>query len=132
MRVRPAAPDSAVAEMQGLEGAFSFAEKLLQKIWLRGDFDRSAAVTTDGQRVRIIHPGKWNLLGGPDFTGARLRLGEAAGRDLVGDVEVHLRAADWDAHGHARDPAYDGVVLHVVLFPPTQPHATRGAGLPRS
>ena len=38
MRVRPAAPDSAVAEMQGLEGAFSFAEKLLQKIWLRGDY----------------------------------------------------------------------------------------------
>lgn len=128
MRVRPAAFVSAVAEMQGLDGAFSFAEKLLQKIWLRGDFDRSAAVTTDGRRVRILHPGKWNLLGGPDFTGARLRLGDAADRDLVGDVEVHLRAADWDAHGHARDPAYDGVVLHVVLFPPTQPHATRGAG----
>ena len=128
MRVRPAAFVSAVAEMQGLDGAFSFAEKLLQKIWLRGDFDRSAAVTVDGRRVHIAHPGKWNLLGGPDFTGARLRLGDAADRDLVGDVEVHLRAADWDAHGHARDPAYDGVVLHVVLFPPTQPHATLGAG----
>ena len=25
-----------------------------------------------------------------------------------------MRAADWDAHGHVRDRAYDDVVLHVV------------------
>jgi hypothetical protein len=119
-------PESAgtVAEIQGLYGAFSFPEKLLQKIWLRGEFDRARAITVDGRAVRVLHPGKWNLLGGPDFRGARLGIGE---REVSGDVEVHLRAADWDAHGHARDRAYDNVVLHVVLFSPEGAHTTRGA-----
>lgn len=121
------APPQAVAEMQGLYGAFSFPEKLLQKIWLRGDFDRAAAVTGDGRRLRVLHPGKWNLLGGPDFTAARLRFGDDDAREVTGDVEVHLHAADWHAHRHAEDPAYDRVVLHVVLFPPEPGHATRGA-----
>src|SRR5438094_10651668 len=113
-----------LAEIQGLYGAFSFPEKLLQKIWLRGDFNRAAAVTADGRHVRVIHPGKWNLLGGPDFRGAGLAVGEE--RETVGDIEVHLHAGDWDAHGHARDHAYDGVVLHVVLFFPEAGQITRG------
>ncbi len=119
------APAPAVAEMQGLYGPFSFPEKLLQKIWLRGDFERAAAVTTDGRQVRVIHPGKWNLLGGPDFRGARLRLGD--GPEITGDIELHLRAADWVAHAHAQDRNYDGVVLHVVLFPPEAGYVTRAA-----
>ncbi|MBL9198871.1 MAG: DUF2851 family protein [Opitutaceae bacterium] len=125
MRDAPQTP-LAVAEIQGLYGPFSFPERLLQKIWLRGDFDRGAARTVDGRAVTIVHPGKWNLLGGPDFRGARLRLGEGA--ECSGDVELHLRSADWNAHRHADDSAYDGVVLHVVLFPPERDHVTRGAG----
>ena len=42
---------------------------------------------------------------------------------VTGDVEVHFHSADWRAHGHAADRAYDHVALHVVLFPP-------GAGEP--
>lgn len=125
MRDTPQAPQ-AVAEIQGLYGPFAFPERLLQKIWLRGDFDRAAARTVDGRAVAIIQPGKWNLLGGPDFRGARLRVGEGA--EFTGDVELHLHAADWEAHGHAKDPAYDGVVLHVVLFPPERDRVTHGAG----
>lgn len=117
-----------VAEMQGLAGPFSFPERLLQKIWLRRDFDGEGAVTTDGRRLQIVDPGKWNLLGGPDFRGARLRFDRPKGADVCGDVEVHLHARDWDAHGHARDPAYDRVVLHVVLFPPPAGQRTLGAG----
>jgi hypothetical protein len=115
-----------VAEIQGLYGAFSFPEKLLQKIWLRGNFDRVRATTTAGRRVRVLHPGKWNLLGGPDFRGARLQFDD--GPVVTGDVELHLRASDWDAHRHRGDPAYNDVVLHVVLFPPEAGRMTRGAG----
>ncbi len=119
-------PVPAVAEIQGLYGPFTFSEKLLQMIWLRGDFASAGAETLDGRHVTITHAGKWNLLGGPDFKGARLRFG--AGPEITGDVELHLRATDWAAHAHARDKAYDGVVLHVVLFPPERGHITRGVG----
>ncbi|MDO8542740.1 MAG: DUF2851 family protein [Opitutaceae bacterium] len=119
-------PAAALAEIQGLYGVFSFPEKLLQKIWVRGDFNRAAASTTTGRRIRIVHPGKWNLLGGPDFLNARLRFDD--GGEIIGDVEAHLRASDWDSHGHALDPAYDRVRLHVVLFPPEPGRITRGGG----
>jgi Protein of unknown function (DUF2851) len=113
-----------VAEIQGLYGPFIFTERLLQKIWLRGEFDSSRATAEDGRPVRVLRAGRWNLLGGPDFRHARLRLG---GEDLTGDVELHLHAGDWAAHAHASDPAYDQVVLHVVLFPPAPGEQARRA-----
>jgi hypothetical protein len=117
--------DSAVAELQGLDGAFSFAERLLQRIWGRGDFDRGRAATVAAERVVIHSPGRWNRLGGPDFLGARLEIG---GRAVVGDIEIHLRAADWHAHHHIDDPKYRDVVLHVVLFPPAVADTPRADG----
>lgn len=119
------APESAgaVEEVQGLYGSYTFSEKLLQKIWLRGNFDRGSLATNDGQRVELRYRGKWNLLGGPDFKQARLSFD--AGREIVGDIELHLSAEGWAEHGHASDPAYDGVVLHVVLFPPPPGHRTQ-------
>ena len=116
-----------VAEMQGLYGPFTIAERVVQKIWLRGDFDHCRAVLTDGRKLEIRSAGAWNLLGGPDFRGADLAID---GQALSGDVEVHFHAADWRAHGHAEDPAYDKVALHVVLFPPGtgEPAARRDDG----
>lgn len=107
--------EMAVAEINGLYGPFTFSERLLQKIWLRGEFDAARATTEDGLPLQILHPGRWNLLGGPDFCHARLRFG---GVELEGDVELHLYAEDWAAHAHAVNGAYSRVVLHVVLFPP--------------
>lgn len=104
-----------VAEFQGLYGSYHVSELLLQKIWLRGGFDQTRARTTAGERIQILHPGSWNRVSGPDFRGARLRIGE---REVTGDVEVHFHASAWAQHGHDRDPAYGQVVLHVVLFPP--------------
>lgn len=115
-----------VAELQGLYGPFAFPERLLQKLWFNGEFDRAKAVTLDGRRVAVRKAGRWNLLGGPDFRGAHLQFGD--GPEIIGDVELHLHAEDWAAHGHARDAAYDEVVLHVVLFPPPAGHVTQGAG----
>jgi hypothetical protein len=105
----------AVSDVQGLEGVFQFPERLLQKVWHRREWEESAARTEDGRALSLQHPGRWNRLGGPDFRDASLRLD---GVGIIGDIEVHLHAADWRAHGHAEDRAYDRVVLHVVLFPP--------------
>lgn len=113
-RHSPAPNSNSVAELQGLYGPFSFPERLLQQIWQRGDFDSANACTSDARPVKIRFAGRWNHLGGPDFIGARLQLDQ---RELTGDVELHLNAKDWDAHGHAADPAYANVILHVVLFP---------------
>jgi len=104
-----------VAEFQGLYGPYTLTEKVLQKIWLRGDFALAAARLADGRRLEVLAPGEWNLLGGPDFRGARLRID--GGAETAADIEVHFRAGDWNAHGHDSDPAYRAVGLHVVLFP---------------
>jgi hypothetical protein len=110
-----ATPNHSVAEMQGLYGPFTIAERVVQKIWLQQDFALAHATLTDGRALEVISPGRWNLLGGPDFRHARLRF---AGREIGGDVEVHFHASDWTAHGHRSNPAYADVVLHVLLFPP--------------
>ena len=114
-----------LAEVQGLYGPFQFPESLLQKIWLRREIDIASAHTQCGRRVEVIHPGRWNRLGGPDFKHARLRLN---GVESTGDIELHLRAEDWRHHGHHRDPAYDQVVLHVVLWSGPDPRTEQSAG----
>lgn len=113
--------------MQGLYGPFTITERVVQKIWLRGDFDRTRLRLTDGRSLEIRTSGAWNLLGGPDFRGAQLVI---AGTNVTGDVEVHFHLADWRAHQHAADPAYANVALHVVLFPPGSGErpAVRGDG----
>lgn len=118
-------PSLQIEEIQGIYGPFTFSETLLQKIWWRREFDTSALATLGGERVEVLEPGRWNLLGGPDFKDSRLRIG---GREVRGEVELHLHARDWGQHGHNKDEAYDRVVLHVVLFPPSaEVMVTRGA-----
>lgn len=113
------------AEMQAEYGPYQFPELALQRIWRDAHFDAARLATADGRSVRVLSPGNWNRLGGPDFHGAQLRFGEEL---LVGDVEVHVHADDWYAHGHERDSAYADVVLHVVLFPVPAGSFTRGFG----
>ena len=121
-------PTNQVQEMQGLYGPFTIAERVVQKIWLRRDFATDRAVLTDGRKLEIRATGTWNLLGGPDFRGARLRLD---GREITGDIEVHFHISDWRAHGHETDRAYGNVALHVVMFPPAdgEKMARRGDGM---
>jgi hypothetical protein len=127
--VRGGAAASALEELTGLHGAFVFPERLLQQIWLRGEFDAQGLRLCDGRPVRLLRRGRWNRLPGPDFREAEIVVGEGALAEIVrGDVEVHLRAADWEAHAHARDGAYDRVVLHVVLFPVSRPWTEGGGG----
>jgi hypothetical protein len=107
--------DPAVAEMQGWYGPYTVSERVVQKIWLRGDYRAANLRTLSGRALRVRHPGRWNLQEGPDFRGGEWELD---GRRVRGDVEVHFHARDWNAHGHDHDPNYAGVALHVLLFPP--------------
>ena len=88
------------------------AERLLQAIWRHQRLRRDRLQTSDGQAVRILHPGFVSVEGGPDFRGAVIQIGDAAPRS--GDVEIDLRAGGWHAHGHDRNPAFQNVLLHVV------------------
>ena len=106
-----------VAEIQGLYGPITVSEKLLQKIWLRGDFRKEGLETADGMPLNILAPGIWNLQEGPDFKNAELEVG---GDRLFGDVEVHFYMRDWFQHGHHEDTEFSRVVLHVVLFAPVR------------
>ncbi|MDE2669920.1 MAG: DUF2851 family protein [Chloroflexota bacterium] len=84
-------------------------EAALAERWFAGL--RAPSRVEDGRRLRIRFPGVPAPGYGPD---ARDAVIELDGAELCGDVEFHLRASGWHAHGHHDDPAYARVVLHVV------------------
>ena len=63
----------------------------------------------------MVYSGRPNNRAGPDFRDAIVTTED--GELIFGDVELHLRARDWYGHGHHSDPNYNGVVLHVVVWP---------------
>ncbi len=103
----------ALAREPELRGVF-WDERHVQCIWADKRL-RPRLKTTDGLAVHVLEPGRWNGGPGPDFRAAVLEIG---GRRVRGDVEVHIRPADWFAHGHDSDHEYDAVALHVCWFPP--------------
>ena len=96
------------------------SELEIQALWFEQLYAPRLA-TDDGRALEVIQPGFWNHGGGPDFSRAVIRFlenGPASGEPLVGNVEVHLNAVDWQAHGHDANPAYDDTMLHVVWAAP--------------
>ena len=104
-----------------------FAERHLQCIWADDRLRPALLVTAAGERVQVEHPGEWNTGPGPDFLNAALRVGPEL-RRLTGDVEIHIRPADWQRHRHADDPRYRRVCAHVAFYPGTLPDAELPAG----
>lgn len=99
-------------------------EAELQAFWHTSTLP-DGMTTCEGHRLRIISPGWWNKQPGPDFLNAQV---EFNGRICTGDIEIHLAQADWYAHGHHTDPAYNGVLLHVIQAAPpadTRPAVTQ-------
>jgi hypothetical protein len=84
-------------------------ERLVSAIWERQAFARSGL---DELRLDVIFRGVPSDAGGPDYQNAILAFGD--GSLITGDVEFHVLASDWYRHGHAGDPRYNGVILHVV------------------
>lgn len=89
-------------------------ERLVAWLWSRQLLAPERVQTADGQRLSVLYAGRPWGEPGPDFQGALLLW--ADGRRQLGDVEVHVRASDWRAHGHHRNPAYNRTALHVVYW----------------
>ena len=83
----------------------------LSLIWQGQRFPPEALTTADGRAVEVVFPGRRGGAAGPDFRDAVVRLD---GVERRGDVELHVRASAFRAHGHHIDPAYTRLALHVV------------------
>ncbi|MDR1406074.1 MAG: DUF2851 family protein [Prevotellaceae bacterium] len=86
-------------------------EDFLHFLWEYGLFERSKLATIDGEPIEIFAPGQHNTDAGPDFFNAKIKIGDTL---WAGNVEIHVRASDWQRHAHNEDKAYDNVILHVV------------------
>jgi hypothetical protein len=74
--------------------------------------DRGCRMKTEsGEALRVIYPGKSSDAPGSDFQDAVIHVNR---RTLKGNIELHVNASDWHKHEHDRNPAYNGVVLHVA------------------
>lgn len=82
--------------------------------------------TSDGEELTIIHPGEHNHNAGPDFTNAKIKLGNTV---WAGNVEIHIRSSDWVKHKHQHDAAYSNLILHVV-FENDLPVSINGRAIP--
>jgi hypothetical protein len=66
----------------------------------------------NGTPLQILSLGEWNHAAGPDFLGVAV---SAEGRVHVGNAEFHRAASDWLAHEHSTNPAFSGLLLHIVI-----------------
>lgn len=92
-------------------------EDLLCRIWKGQQFIKDRLVASSGQWLQVVYPGRVNGDSGPDFCGAIIA--DEAGGLMKGDIELHVRASDWRAHGHHHDPRFNRVILHVVMWDDT-------------
>lgn len=87
-------------------------EAFLHYVWKYKKFQLTQAKTTDDKNIVLVNAGFHNEHeSGPDFFNAKLKIEEQL---WAGNVEIHIKASDWYAHGHETNPAYDNVILHVV------------------
>src|SRR5689334_8990393 len=86
-------------------------ERLLQFIWQSQYFNKNELVSVSGENIQIIFPGQYNTNQGPDFSNAKIKIGDTT---WAGTVEIHICTSDWEKHSHQHDSNYNNVILHVV------------------
>jgi hypothetical protein len=90
------------------------AEQLIFRLWEQNYFSTMPLKSIDGREVRIVATGIKNEDAGPDFKGITIKLNENI---FHGDLEIHRAPEDWYKHSHHSDPAYNNVVMHLVIGP---------------
>jgi hypothetical protein len=90
------------------------AEHLIYQLWEQNYFSSISLKTIEGQPVTIVATGIRNQDSGPDFKGVTIKCDEQI---LHGDMEIHRAPEDWYQHNHHADPAYNNVIMHLVIGP---------------
>jgi Protein of unknown function (DUF2851) len=101
----------ALAWVRVMQKAHTMQEKFLSFVWRHRRFGLLDLVTTEGEPIQIISVGELNTNSGPDFSNARIEIGDTL---WAGNVEIHVKSSDWIKHKHTIDKAYDSTILHVV------------------
>lgn len=86
-------------------------EDLLYHLWKFQKFNTENLKTSEGESLKVLHPGVQNELSGPDFFTSKIQIGDQL---WAGNVEMHLKSSYWYDHRHEIDSTYDNVILHVV------------------
>ena len=86
-------------------------EDFLHYLWKYKKIDLHRLKTVRGEVIVVKSIGQHNCNAGPDFFNAQLQIGEQL---WAGNVEIHVKSADWFLHNHEKDKTYDNVILHVV------------------
>ncbi|MCU0456178.1 MAG: DUF2851 family protein [Bacteroidales bacterium] len=102
-------------------------EEFLHYLWRYGLFDHDKLLDNEGSIIEVVSPGEYNRDSGPDFFNSRLRIG---GIEWAGNIEIHLKASDFNSHRHNADPAYDNIILHVVAVIDARVFNTRQEEIP--
>ncbi len=87
-------------------------EDFLHFIWKFRLFNTLNLFTTEGEKIEIIQTGNHNHHSGPDFSNARIKIGDTV---WTGNLEIHIKGSHWYEHSHQSDVAYKNVILHVVF-----------------
>lgn len=103
-------------------------EDLLHFIWKHRFLPLTEQKTLTNLPLEVLDPGLHNTDAGPDFLNAKIRIGSTI---WVGNVEMHIQAEDWYAHGHDENPVYDTVILHVSLQSHCDVKNSRGELIPQ-
>ncbi len=119
-------------------GAPQRREAALQARWAAGEWRGQRLRASDGGCYTLLYQGRPGGGAGPDFRDAVLACAghtdatnakadhlkgisvpeaniDSNTERVYGDIELHLRAGDWRAHGHERDPRYNNLALHVIF-----------------
>jgi hypothetical protein len=89
----------------------NFPEDFLHYVWQFKSFDYKGLQVLGGEDLAIIHQGFLNKNAGPDFSNAKIRIGDTV---WAGNIEIHIKSSDWLKHHHQTDKSYENVILHVV------------------
>ncbi len=99
--------------MTAKPATFGFSEREITRIWRQWRLVRVRLADEAGSPLEIIYPGRLNDNPGADFCDAIITANHRLNK---GDVEIHVKSSDWQAHGHQHDSRYNSVVLQVVMW----------------